>query len=221
MEKRTAIVFGATGLVGTALINELTGSDLYSAIKIFTRRETGFSDHALVEEYVTDLSDISSLAPLLKGDDLYICLGTTIKKAGSVSRMEMIDRDLPVRIAEEARKGSVKRLAVVSSLGANSRSSNYYLRIKGEMEEGLKALDFSTLVLCRPSLLLGDRKEKRAGETFAKAFMAIAGVLLKGKLSKYKGIQASWVAKAMVKSLGETNGTVILESDSLVKIAGK
>jgi uncharacterized protein YbjT (DUF2867 family) len=220
MDTRTAIVFGATGLVGTALIGELCNSGSYGTVRIFTRKETPFSDNEKVSEYIIDFSRLKDYAGLMIGDDLFICLGTTIKKAGSVSRMEEIDRDLPLEIARLASVNSVEKIAVVSSLGADSRSSNYYLRIKGEMEKGLMKLNFRTIVIMRPSILLGERAEKRTGEEIGKVFMRISGIFMVGRLAKYKAIEGSKVARAMVNAISEKSGIEILESDAIQKIAG-
>ena len=118
MEKRKALVFGATGLVGKSLTELLILSDKYSAITIFTRRPTGIKSEKITE-VISDLNDISEIKQGIKCDDLYICIGTTIKKAGSVKAREAIDRDLPVSIAEAASENGVKRVAVVSSIGAS------------------------------------------------------------------------------------------------------
>jgi uncharacterized protein YbjT (DUF2867 family) len=220
MDTRTAIVFGATGLVGTALLGELSNSSGYGMVRIFTRKKTTFSDNEKVKEFIIDFNRLKDFAELIKGDDLFICLGTTIKKAGSVSRMEEIDCGLPLEIAALASVNGVEKIAVVSSLGADSGSSNYYLRIKGEMEKGVMKLNFRTIVIMRPSILFGERTEKRFGEELGKAFMRISGVFLIGRLAKYRGIEGSKVARAMVKAINEKTGTQILESDMIQKIAG-
>ena len=215
---RTAIVFGATGLVGKALVEELCKSEIYDLIKIFARGKTDFAGREKIKEFITDFDNLNSWSHLISGDDLFICIGTTIKKAGSVGRMEEIDRDLPINIASIASGNSVEKLAVISSVGANPDSSNNYLRIKGEMESGLMKLKFRTLIILRPSMLLGDRNERRPGEEIAKIVMKFIGALFIGKLSKYKGIEGWKVAKAMVKSIHENTGTEILESDKIQKI---
>jgi uncharacterized protein YbjT (DUF2867 family) len=219
MEKRTALVFGATGLVGKELVEELCKSDSHDLIKIFARGKTDFAGREKIKEFITDFDNLNSWSHLISGDDLFICLGTTIKKAGSVARMEEIDRDLPVNIASIASGNSVEKLAVISSVGANPDSSNYYLRIKGEMESGLMKLKFRTLIILRPSMLLGERNERRTGEEIGKIVMKILGVFLIGRLSKYKGIEAKKVAIAMVRGINEKTGAEILESDVLQKIA--
>lgn len=219
METGTAIVFGATGLVGRALIEELCKSDRYGLIKIFARAKTNLADREKIKEFIVDFDQINEYSDLIAGDDLFICLGTTIKKAGSVHRMEEIDRDLPLTIASLALKNSVKKLAVISSIGADQGSSNYYLRIKGEMEKGMMKLKFKTLVILRPSLLLGVRNDRRTGEDIGKILFKIIGIFLIGRLSKYKGIESNKVAAAMVKAINVYTGSVILESDKIKKIS--
>jgi len=219
MESKTAIVFGATGLIGKSLIKELILSEDYLTINVFVRNKTDYSGNGKVKEFVIDFNRLSEYSGLITGDDVYICLGTTIKKAGSVSRMEEIDRDLPVMIGSIASANGVKKLAVVSSLGADSGSSNYYLRIKGEMEKRIMNLNFETIAVARPSLLLGEREEKRTGEVVGKVLAKVFGVFLSGKLLKYKGIEGKAVAKAMIRILKEKEGKEIFESDKLQKLS--
>lgn len=220
MGVKTAIVFGATGLVGNLLLEELINSDGYPAIKIFVRQSTGISEPK-VEEIVTDFSNPESLSARLTGDDLFICLGTTIKKAGSVANMEKIDRDLPVKIAEMAHKNGIKNISVISSIGANENSKNYYLRIKGEMEKGILGLNIENTVIARPSMLFGERKEKRTGEMVGKVVIKAFQPVLLGSLLKYRAIHAKDVAKAMILLLKEEKVKKIFESDELQKIARK
>jgi uncharacterized protein YbjT (DUF2867 family) len=220
MESRTAIVFGATGLVGHALVEELLKSELYNAIKIFVRNKTEYSSERTIEEYVIDFSKLNEYSEKITGEDLFVCLGTTIKKAGSVAKMEEIDRDIPLKIASIASANGVKRICVISSIGANAASSNYYLRIKGEMEEGILSLKFDSIGVVRPSMLLGTRKEKRTGEAIGKVFIKIFGFLLSGRFLKYRGIEAKNVAVAMISIMNNLTGKEIFESDKLQKIAG-
>jgi uncharacterized protein YbjT (DUF2867 family) len=219
MQRKTAIVFGASGLVGKALVEELCTSDRYDLVKIFVRSGTGFRNEGKIKEFILDFNNLKEYSGMISGDDLFICLGTTIKKAGSIRRMEEIDRDLPVVIASLASANSVERLAVVSSLGANPASSNNYLRIKGEMEKGLTGLKFKTIIIARPSLLLGKRSERRTLEEISKTAMRLLGFFLTGRLAKYKGIQGRDVARAMIKAINEKTGIQILESDILHKIS--
>jgi uncharacterized protein YbjT (DUF2867 family) len=218
MNKRTGIVFGSTGLIGNLLLEELINSEEYEEIRIFVRQTTGVSE-AKVKEFEVDFSKPETFSKLIVGDDLFICLGTTIKKAGSIKRMEEIDRDLPVMIASAASANNVLRIAVVSSIGASTTSSNYYLRIKGEMEQEILKLKFENISIVRPSMLLGERKEKRAGEIAGKVVMTVVNPLLMGKMKKYRGIHGRDVARAMIMLLKKESDKEIYESDKLQLIA--
>jgi uncharacterized protein YbjT (DUF2867 family) len=218
MKKRVALIFGSTGLVGSWLLNELILSEIYSGIKIFVRNPLNVSN-SKVEEILTDFSSPESYSSLVKGDDLYICLGTTIKKAGSVANFEKIDKDLPVEIASIAKTNGVEKIAIISSLGANSVSGNYYLRTKGTMEQAIIDLQFNHSVIARPSMLLGQRDERRIGETIGKVLMKILNPLLTGRFRKYRAIHGRDVARAMIAALQEGSIKAVYESDELQKIA--
>jgi uncharacterized protein YbjT (DUF2867 family) len=218
MGSGTAVIFGATGLVGNLLLEELINSDNYKVIRIFVRQSTGISNPR-VEEIITNFSLPDSYSEKITGDDLFICLGTTIKKAGTVANVEKIDRDLPAMLAEAAFKNGIKRIAVVSSLGADATSKNYYLRIKGEMEESILKLGFEKTIIVRPSILLGERKERRAGEIVGKVVMRAIQPVFAGKYKKYRPIHGRDVAKAMISLLERGTGKKIFESDELKKFA--
>lgn len=219
MSQRTALVFGGTGLIGKALTEELYKSQSYDKILLFSRKDTGFADSSKIVNNIVDFNHPESFYGKIKGDDLYICMGTTIKKAGSIQKMEEIDRDIPVKLAKHACENMVNRIVVVSSIGANDRSSNYYLRIKGEMERNILENDFETIAIVRPSLLLGKRTEKRLGESVSKVFMNVLGFFLLGNLKKYRAIEGRDVAKAMIRIVLEEKGKRIIESDQIQKIA--
>jgi uncharacterized protein YbjT (DUF2867 family) len=221
MKQRTAVIFGGTGLIGKALAEELCTSDRYEKIMVFTRKDAGFTGVAKIKNIIVDFDHSESFSGQIKGDDLYICLGTTIKKAGSVQKMEEIDRNLPVKLAKIANENGVKRLAIVSSIGADVSASNYYLRIKGEMEHNILEINFETIAIVRPSLLLGERDERRFGESVSKIIMKVFGLILFGSLKKYRAIKGRDVAKAMIRILFEEKGKRIFESDQIQKIADK
>lgn len=218
MNTRTALIFGSTGLIGNLLLEELNNSAMYSAVKTFVRQSTGITEPK-VEEIVTDFSNPELISSKIAGDDLFICLGTTIKKAGSVANMERVDRDLPVKIAAIAAGNGIKRIAVVSSIGAGAAAGNYYLRIKGEMEDGILKLNFDNIAIVRPSMLLGERTERRAGEIVGKVVMKTFSPLLAGKLKKYRAIHGRDVARAMISILNKEQVKNIYESDELQRIA--
>ena len=218
MNKRTALIFGSTGLIGNLLLEELIQSEEYHEILIFVRQTNDISQ-SKVREFLVDFSSPAAFSGQIKGDDIFICLGTTIKKAGSVKKMEEIDRDLPVAIASFASANGVKRIAVVSALGANPESSNYYLRIKGEMERDIQKLKFENIAIVRPSLLMGERKEKRAGELLGKVVMKTFHPVLIGKMKKYRGIHGRDVARAMIAILQKPQEKTVYESDEVQRIA--
>lgn len=216
--KKHALVFGGTGLVGSYLLEELAGDPGYDSITSCVRTPKS-AQNSRVKEVVVDFDKLKDNRVLFQADEVFICLGTTIKKAGSVANMEKIDRDLPVEIAQMAREGGVKRLAVVSSIGANESASNYYLRIKGEMEHGIRTFDFENIVIVRPSIILGNRKEKRFGESVGRALIKSLSFLLIGRLRRYRGIHARTIAKAMINIFKQDLQEVIYESDELSDLA--
>jgi uncharacterized protein YbjT (DUF2867 family) len=133
---KTALVFGATGLVGNELTNLLLSNDHYDCVKIFVRKKTNLQHPKLVQ-VVSDLDNPEEIATEIKGDDLYCCIGTTRKKAGSKEAFERVDLHLPLKIADIALKNEVRKFLVVSSIGAKPDSRNFYLRTKGKMEQGI------------------------------------------------------------------------------------
>ncbi|MEA1887307.1 MAG: NAD(P)H-binding protein [Bacteroidota bacterium] len=213
---KIAIVFGATGLVGSELIYHLIKDVRYKAIKVFTRRDLNI-EHIKVVEKIVDVEKVEEYSEDIKGDDLFICLGTTRRKAGSVKRMKDIDRHLPVKIAKAALANGVKNMAVISSIGANPEARNYYYRIKGNMEKDLMGLDFSRMLILRPSILLGKRDEVRIFESIGKTLIKGFGFLFTGKKRKYRGIRTRDVAYAMVKEINNVNGKEIYESDEIMR----
>jgi uncharacterized protein YbjT (DUF2867 family) len=216
MEQKTAIIFGATGLVGSELLELLVADNRYLKIKVFGRRLPGITDDRIISRIV-DLADVKSWSSEITGDELYICLGTTIKKAGSIAAMEVADRDVPAEIARVGRDNGVKAIAVVSSIGADPGARNYYLRIKGEMETEIAGIGYDRTVIVRPSMLLGKRDEYRFGEEVGKAVMKAIRILFIGKMRKYRGIEAIDVAKGMIRLLN-TNPKperIVFESDEL------
>jgi len=216
MEQKTAVIFGATGLVGNELLRQLIADKRYTGIKVFGRRDPGINDKKLVNRIV-DIADVKSWSSEITGDELYICLGTTIKKARSIAAMEVADRDVPAEIARVGRDNGVKAIAVVSSIGADPGARNYYLRIKGEMETEIAGIGYDRTVIVRPSMLLGKRDEYRFGEEVGKAVMKALRILFIGKMRKYRGIEAIDVAKGMIRLLN-TNPKperIVFESDEL------
>ncbi len=217
LNKRKALVLGASGLVGSELVEILEHDPIYSAIVIVGRTSLNIKNPKVIEQLI-DFNRLDDFADVFQGNDLFICLGTTIKKAGSVGQVEIIDRDWPVKIAQIAHKNGITKIAVVSSMGANPSSRNYYLRIKGEMEEGIRKINFDQTVIVRPSMLLGARKEFRLAESIAKGVMKGLGFLMIGPALKYKGIEAQTVARAMIELLHSSDTDIVYLSDRLQKL---
>ena len=187
---KTALVFGSTGLTGRALTKLLLNDDRYSRVVIFVRKPVQ-NDHPKLEIIVDDLSDPGKISGKIRGDELFCCLGTTMKKAGSKKAFQHVDLDLPVELARIAHSNEVGKFLVISSIGANPASGNFYLQTKGKMEEGISHYDFRQISIFRPSLLLGKRDEFRLGEEVGKFLFKVLSFLLVGPLKKYKGINVS------------------------------
>jgi uncharacterized protein YbjT (DUF2867 family) len=220
MGKRTAILFGATGLVGSQLLEILIKEEEYTKIIVFSRRPVK-SESPKVQAILTEFVDVKPLEGYFKGSDIFCCLGTTIKKAKSKESFRQVDFDLPVVLASIASRKPVNRFMVISSIGANAESRNFYLRTKGEMEQAVRGILGEKVFIVRPSMLLGKRNETRFGEILGKWGMALLSPVLIGKLARYKGIEASGVARAMVWLALHETGSQIIESDQLQKLSKK
>ncbi|HSH52113.1 MAG TPA: NAD-dependent epimerase/dehydratase family protein [Bacteroidales bacterium] len=223
--QKTAIVFGASGLTGSYLVKELTQNEQYQTIKAFNRRTQNYNN-AKIKEHLINFNQLNEYAHEFKADDVFCCLGTTLKKAGSKENFFEIDHDLPLQIARICQNNHCDTFIAISSIGANAKSSNYYIRTKGLMEQNILNLNFRYQAFVRPSMLLGSRTESRPAETFGKIMMKVFGFLFMGNLKKFRGIHAQTVAKAMINIINQQNyfskaGKNIFESDELKKIAEK
>jgi uncharacterized protein YbjT (DUF2867 family) len=210
-----AVIVGATGLVGTWVIQELLAEPRCTLVTSVGRRSQAPQVKKWTER-IGPMTDVEALVQDVKADAAFCCLGTTIKKAGSQAAFEEIDWHLPVRFAKAVRKKGVKQFHVVSSLGADAQSKTFYLRTKGRMEEDLRALDFETLVIYRPSLLLGEREEKRPMEHLSIGAYRLFEPIYPRFLQTWKPIEAKHVAQVMVaEALQEKKGARILENKDM------
>lgn len=195
---KTAIIIGATGLVGSELTKKLLIDNRYDKVKVFVRRTTGISN-IKIEEHIVDFDKIETWKNQLIGDELYSALGTTIKKAGSKEVQYKIDFDYQYITAKLASENGVQKYLLVSSIGANSKSKNFYLNMKGNLDNAVQLFPFDQILIFRPSILVGERLEKRFGESLG---IKIAGAITKiiPAVKKYRPIRAAQVAEAMIKS---------------------
>lgn len=213
--KKTAIVIGATGLIGNELLKLLLNDDDFQKVNVFVRRPLQIS-HEKLTEYVVDFNGIEDHLTEIKGDVLFCCIGTTIRKAGSKEAFFKVDAGYPLAFAKAAKQNGLRQFILISSLGANKESSNFYLKVKGEVESALKSIGFESLLIFRPSMLLGKRKEFRLGESVGKVFMKIFSFAFQGNLRKYLAIDAKSVAVSMViASKKMHSGFHVLESDEI------
>jgi|SRR5688572_7388682 len=214
MPGKTAILFGSTGLIGSFVLTALLKDNRYSHIILFLRKPLP-QVAPRVTEVIMELTEHDDFEKYLFGDEVFICLGTTIRKAGSQEAFRQVDFTLPEKINRAAKSNEVSKVLVISSIGADPKSGNFYLRTKGEMESTLQSIGINSLHIFRPSMLLGPRKETRPGETIGKFLMQVFGILLIGPLKKYKAIQAHTVAKAMIRMANESQKKIIIESDEI------
>lgn len=215
-----ALLVGATGLIGTQLLRKLLEDTFYTYVEIWVRNSLGIS-HPKLEEKIIDFSKINSF-PSMETDHVFCCLGTTIKKAKTPEQFRKVDLDYVFELAKLAERSNVLKFVVISSIGANHKSGNLYLRTKGEMEEEIKKIKIPSIIIFRPSLLLGNRNEFRFGENISKIFMNVFGIFLFGKVKKYRAIKDTIVAQAMIKAAKtEKTGIDIFESDKIQELGNK
>lgn len=209
---RRVLLAGASGLVGGELLRGLLADDTVAVVHATARRALP-ATHPKLRVHLVDFGALPSLPPL---DEAYLALGTTIKAAGSQAAFRAVDFDASLAVARAALAAGARRLGLVSAMGADPRSRVFYNRVKGELEEAVRALGFGGLVIARPALLLGDRaalgQPPRAGEHL--------GALLAGALrplipARYRPIKAVDVARALLDQVPRAQGDRVLPSDAM------
>ena len=214
---KTALLFGASGLVGGHLLNELIKENYYSKIKIFVRSEPKISDPK-IEIIRTDFNNLQNHKEDIKGDDCFLCIGTTKQNSPDKNEYRKVELEMPKEIAQIAKSNSINSFVFISSGYADPKSSGDYLKFKGQVEEELKSLNFTRLGIMRPSFLMGNRKEKRIGEKIGILVFKLLSPLLLGPLKKMKPINSEIVAKAMIKAANENLEINTFESNEIVEL---
>jgi uncharacterized protein YbjT (DUF2867 family) len=213
----TAIVAGATGLVGRELVKMLLNHPAYNRVVVLVRREIGLSHPKLEERHIVfDRLEKEVEGELFKDADVFCSLGTTIKQAGSQEAFRRVDYDYPLALGRVARQNGAAGFIIVSAMGSSDRSRMFYNRVKGETERDLALLGLSRLVVLKPSLMFGDRTENRPGERAAIVIFRLFGALMIGPLARYKAIESRKVAQAMILAARREGPRLeVLESEEI------
>ena len=210
----TALIAGSTGLIGSQLLTRLLASPRYSHVIALSRRALSVN-HSKLKVIITDFQGLESHSKDLVADDVFCCLGTTKAKAGSKEAFYEVDFFYPVKLAHLTHRNEARQFLIVTALGADKRSKIFYNRVKGEVEEAIESVGFESLHIFRPSLLLGDRQEKRFGEQSAIKLFKVFGFAVP---EKYEPIKALDVANAMLYFASLDNeGVVIHHSHEMQK----
>ena len=204
--KNTAVIIGATGAVGKEILKEILGSEYYERIYVLGRNSISrLPEDDRLTKIVIDFENMRFDTSILDDADVFAALGTTIKIAGSKENQRKIDVDYTVNFAKLC-EGKVRSFNVVSAIGANSKSKNFYNSLKGELEDKLKEMNLGTLRIFQPSLLISKREDKRFLEELFMKVAPIFQFVLKGKTKKYSPIEASLLGKEIVRIATENKG---------------
>jgi uncharacterized protein YbjT (DUF2867 family) len=211
MKQEHIVLVGATGLTGRKVLDLLLAHPACGHLTILVRKEIDLT-HAKLKQVVCDYNSFSAeMLPVC--DRVFCCLGTTIKVAGSKEVFEAVDRHYPVAVAKAAFERGANVFSIITAIDSSASSKVFYSRVKGLCEDDLKAIGYQGLLILRPSMLLGARKEKRVAEHIGQVLMARLAFLIP---AKYKAVSADCVAEVMVKKgMGDVKGVVVIESDGI------
>lgn len=218
MNSRTAVLLGASGLVGGYCLRALLESDNWDRVVVLARRELALPAQGKLALKVADIGKLSA-ADFAGANDVFCATGTTIRKAGSQEEFRRIDYEMPLAAARAALDAGAQQFVLVSSVGADAESKNFYLRTKGELERDLMELKFQAIHILRPGLLLGHREEFRPGERVATRIAPLLNLTLYGPFKRYRSIAAEKVGRAMAGAAKQAGvGTSVYEYDDIKRI---
>ena len=220
MNEQTAVIIGASGLIGSHLVKQLLQDDYFIFVRILVSKKLELT-HPKLQQLVVNFNNINDYRDKFgNGDIIFSCIGTTQKNVkGDNDLYWKIDHDIPLNAAEIGIENGFKKFLLVSSVGADAASSNFYLKLKGKTENDIKQLPFTSISIFRPSMLLGKRTEKRAFENILQGSIKFISGFLFGSLNKYHGIYAKDVAKAMIaESKKDHPGVHILEYKEMMAL---
>lgn len=216
---RSAIVAGASGLVGERVLRRLLAGGTYDRVIAFVRGPINLT-HKKLEQRTVDYERMGRMSAFPRAEDVFCCLGTTIRKAGSPEAFHTVDVGYVARLAEVSVRAGSTQFLLVSAVGASAQSGNFYLRCKGEAEDMVRTLPYQGVQIFRPSFLIGHRRERRAGEAVGIALARVLSVAMIGPASRYRPIRADDVAKAMVAVADESPpGIHVYESKAMQALA--
>ncbi|MDP9076596.1 MAG: oxidoreductase [Bacteroidota bacterium] len=216
---KKAIIAGASGLTGSSLLEMLLHEPGYEEVLILVRKELPLQ-HPKLKQLVVDFDRLESYADEITGDVIFSCLGSTRKKTPDLKIYRKIDHDYPLQLAQIALKNKIGQFHLVSSMGADASTSNFYTKMKGETEDDLKKVGLPSLQIYRPAFIKGDRKEHRSFENVLTVVMKLVDHLLIGSLKKYRSISATTIARAMFnQSLKNTPGVHTYLSDKIKELS--
>jgi uncharacterized protein YbjT (DUF2867 family) len=214
--QKTALIAGASGLVGSYCLRLLLQSERYAKVIAIGRNPLPMQ-HPKLEQLMVDFNRLDNYRHSLIADDIYCCLGTTIKQAGSKENFYLVDFTYVTKLAAITSANFASQFLVVSSLGANPDSPIFYSKVKGQMEEAIKPMPFLAVHIFQPSLLLGSRPQKRIGEQMAQVFMPRLNFILLGPLKKYRPVRAEMVARAMLQAASQDGAGVCLHPSDKIE----
>jgi len=215
---KTAIIAGASGLIGSNLLQILLAADGYDHILAIVRKRLPI-DHKKLKQLVIDLDRLDDKAAEITGDVIFSCFGTTKAQTPDKVLYRKIDHDYPVKLAQIGLKNGVKQFHLVSAVGANASSSTFYLQLKGETEQDLVKVGIPSVYIYQPSMLRGRKDNTRVGEGFFNGLMTVIDPLLFGSLTNFHSIQAADVARAMYnQSIDNEAGTFIYRYNDIIKL---